>query len=207
LDSISTNFTFFFREQKHFDYLKSEYLPELMEKKRENGRRLRFWSAGCSSGEEAYSIAMTVLEVIDRPMLWDISILATDISTKVLKTAGTGIFHKERVHSLPSGLIKKYFLKGDRNWEDYVKIKDHVRQLVHFKRLNLMEPFHFKGFFDCIFCRNVMIYFDKKTQSDLVNRFYDCLEKTGVLLIGHSESLTGMNHPFHYLRPAIYKKG
>ncbi len=206
LDSISTNFTFFFREQKHFDYLKSEYLPELMERKREDGRRLRFWSAGCSSGEEAYSIAMTVLEVIEKPMLWDISILATDISTRVLKRAETGIFHQERVQSLPSGLVKKYFLKGEGNWQDYVKIKDYVKQFVRFERVNFKEPFHFKEPFDCIFCRNVMIYFDKKTQTDLVNRFYDCLEKAGVLLIGHSESLTGIRHMFSYSRPAVYRK-
>jgi chemotaxis protein methyltransferase CheR len=206
LDSISTNFTFFFREQKHFDYLRSELLPELMKKKPNGGRRLRFWSAGCSSGEETYSIAMTLLEAIDNPLAREVSILGTDISTKVLKVAQEGIFHKERVRSLPPWLVKKYFLNGDRNWQDYVKIKDRVKQWVQFKRLNLMEPFHFKEPFDCIFCRNVMIYFDKKTQTDLVNRFYDCLDNGGALLIGHSESLTGIRHRFNYLRPAVYKK-
>ncbi len=206
LNSISTNFTSFFREQKHFDYLRLEWLPELMKKKLNGGRGLRFWSAGCSSGEETYSLAMTLLEAIDHPMAWEVSILGTDISTKVLKAAQEGIFHRERVQSLPAGLVKKYFLKGGRNWQDYVKIKDQVRNYVQFKRLNLMEPFHFKEPFDCIFCRNVMIYFDKKTQMDLVNRFYDCLDYGGVLMIGHSESLTGIRHPFHYLRPAVYEK-
>jgi len=206
LDSISTNFTFFFREQKHFDYLQSELLPELMDRRWNNDRRLRFWSAGCSSGEEVYSIAMTLLETVDKPLIWNISILGTDISTKALKVAETGVFHKERVQSLPSGLVKKYFLKGDGNWQDYVKIKDRVKQFVQFRRVNLTEPFHFKEPFDCIFCRNVMIYFDKKTQTDLVNRFYDCLDNGGALLIGHSESLTGIRHRFNYLRPAVYRK-
>ena len=206
LDSISTNFTFFFREQKHFDYLQSELLPDLMNRKRNRGRRLRFWSAGCSSGEEVYSIAMTLLEAIEKPSTWDISILGTDISTKALKVAEAGVFHKERVQPLPSELVKKYFLKGDHNWQDYVKIKDHVKKIVQFRRVNFMESFHFKEPFDSIFCRNVMIYFDKKTQTDLVNRFYDCLEEAGVLMIGHSESLTGIPHPFQYIRPAIYKK-
>jgi len=206
LNSISTNFTFFFREQKHFDYLRSELLPELMKKKPNGGRRLRLWSAGCSSGEETYSMAMTLLEAIDNPSGWEVSILGTDISTKVLKVAQEGIFHKERVLSLPAGFVKKYFLKGDRNWQDYVKIKDRVKQLVQFKRLNLMEPFHFKEPFDSIFCRNVMIYFDKKTRTDLVNRFYDCLDNGGALLIGNSESLTGIRHRFNYVRPAVYRK-
>jgi chemotaxis protein methyltransferase CheR len=206
LDSISTNFTFFFREQKHFDYLQSEFLPHLINRKQNTGRKLRFWSAGCSSGEEVYSLAMTLLEAIDKPLTWDISILGTDISTKALKAAEAGIFHKERVQSLPTERIKKYFLRGDRNWQDYVRVKDQVKKIVQFKRVNLMESFHFKEPFQCIFCRNVMIYFDKKTQADLVNRFCDCLEETGVLMIGHSESLTGISHPLYYIRPAIYRK-
>lgn len=206
LDSISTNFTFFFREQKHFDYLRSEFLPELMRRKRNNGNRIRFWSAGCSSGEEAYSLAITLLEAIDNPLVWDVMIMATDISTKVLKIAKSGIYHKERIHSIQPASVKKYFLRGDHHWQDYVKVKDQVKQLVHFKRYNLMDPFNFKDSFDCIFCRNVMIYFDKKTQAALVSRFYECLGEGGVLFIGHSESLTGISHPFHYIRPAIYKK-
>ncbi|MBM4341462.1 MAG: protein-glutamate O-methyltransferase CheR [Deltaproteobacteria bacterium] len=206
LDSISTNFTFFFREPKHFDYIRSELLPELIKRKRSHGNRLRFWSAGCSSGEEPYSIVITLLEAIENPLAWDISILATDLSTKVLKTAESGVFHKERVHSISSPLLKKYILRGDGKWQDSVRVKDAVRKHVQFMRLNLMEPFSFKEPFDCIFCRNVMIYFDKKTQADLVARFYECLVEGGVLLIGHSESLTGMSHPFKYVRPAIYKK-
>jgi chemotaxis protein methyltransferase CheR len=206
LDSISTNFTFFFREEKHFDYLRSEFLPELMKRKRDKGRKLRFWSAGCSSGEESYSVAITLLEAVSNPLVWDMMILGTDISTKALKTAASGIYHRERVRSLPQALVRKYFLRGDLGYEGYVKVKDHVRQYVQFKRLNLMEPFNLKETFDCIFCRNVMIYFDKKTQADLVDHFYQCLEEGGALLIGHSESLAGISHPFKYVRPAVYKK-
>jgi chemotaxis protein methyltransferase CheR len=206
LNSISTNFTFFFREQSHFDYLRLELLPALMKRKSNGGRSLRFWSAGCSSGEETYSIAITLLETIGNPSAWEASIQGSDISTKVLKAAQEGVFQSKQVRSLSPGLLRKYFLKGERNWQDHVKIKDHVKQLVQFKRLNLMERFHFKEPFDCIFCRNVMIYFDKQTQMDLVNRFYDCLDDGGALLIGHSESLTGIRHRFNYLRPAIYEK-
>jgi len=206
LDSIATNYTFFFREQKHFDCLRSEILPELIGKKKDRGRRLRFWSAACSSGEEPYSIAMTVLDDLEHSFVWDVSVLGTDISTKALKTAESGIFAKERVQSIAPSLVKKFFLKGENEWKDYVRVKDEVRKLIRLRRLNLMESFRFSEPFDCIFCRNVMIYFDKKTQADLVNRLYGCLEIGGFLLIGHSESLTGIEHPFHYVKPSIYKK-
>lgn len=206
LDSIATNFTFFFREQKHFDCLRQEILPELIHKKKNDGRRLRFWSAACSSGEEPYSIAITLLEAIEHSLSWNLSILATDLSTKMLKVAGSGVFPKERIQNLPTSLVKKYFLKGEGQWKDYVKVKDEVRRLIQLSRLNLMEPFIFLEPFDCIFCRNVMIYFDKRTQADLVNRLYECLEEGGYLFIGHSESLTGIEHPFRYIRPSIYKK-
>lgn len=206
LDSIATNYTFFFREQKHFDCLRSEIVPELINRKKDRGRKLRFWSAACSSGEEPYSIAMTLLDTIEYPSVWDISILGTDISTKALKVAELGIFPKDRVQSIAPSLIRKCFLKGENDWKDYVKVKDEVRKLVRLRRLNLMEPFSFSEPFDCIFCRNVMIYFDKKTQADLVNRLYECLEDGGFLLIGHSESLTGIKHPFRYVRPSVYRK-
>lgn len=206
LDSISTNFTFFFREGKHFEFLRSEFIPEMITQKQSRMKKIRFWSAGCSSGEEAYSIAMTVLETIENPRQWEISILATDLSTKVLRIAEQGIFPLERIRSIPDPLIRKYFLKGNHPWKDYVMVKENLKRYIQFKRLNLKEPFHFKEPFDCIFCRNVMIYFDKNIQMKLIHRFYHCLEEGGFLLIGHSESLTGLPHPFQYVRPAIYKK-
>lgn len=204
LDSISTNFTSFFREEKHFDYLQSELLPEMSSAKKE--KKIRFWSAGCSSGEEVYSIVITLLETLENPSAWDLKVLATDLSSKVLKMAASGIYARERIQSIPPALVKKYFLRGQDHWQDYVKVKDVLKEYISFRRLNFMERFSFPEPFDCIFCRNVMIYFDKQTQASLVNRFYENLTKGGVLLIGHSESLTGIQHPFRYIKPAIYQK-
>ena len=167
---------------------------------------LRFWSAGCSSGEEPYSIAITSLEAIKGRSEWDVAILATDISTKVLEAARFGVFHKDRIQSIPDDLLKKYFLRGDRKWKDFVKVKDSLKEHIRFARLNLMNAFRFREPFDCIFCRNVMIYFDNEARSDLVNRFYKCLDKDGAFLIGHSESLTGVQHSFRFIRPAVYRK-
>jgi chemotaxis protein methyltransferase CheR len=205
LDCLSTNFTSFFREQKHFEYLKTQLLPELTERKR-GLRKLRFWSAGCSSGEEPYSIAITLLEDLENPAGWNIKILATDLSSKVLQAASSGIYESARVASIPPQIIRKYFLKGERRWENYVKVRDEVKRIVEFKRLNLMEPFYFSEPFHCIFCRNVMIYFDKKTQAALVNRFYETLAPGGILFIGHSEGLSGIEHRLRYLTPAVYRK-
>jgi chemotaxis protein methyltransferase CheR len=203
LDSISTNLTSFFREQVHFDYLQNDLLPRWRTARPGRDKRLSIWSAGCSSGEEVYSIAMILLETLEN---WDIRILASDISTRVLKKAAAGIYKMERIRAIPMAVLKKYFLRGENNWQDHVKIKNFVKALVTFKRVNLMEPFSFPQAFDCIFCRNVMIYFDKKTQEALVNRFYQNLHPEGVLFIGHSESLTGIRHPFRYLRPAVYQR-
>lgn len=206
LDSITTNFTFFFREAKHFEYLKSVFLPEIINRKKSGAKKLSFWSAGCSSGEEPYSILMTLLEAVENPLVWDIQVLATDLSTRMLRTAETGIYPKEKIRDLPPLVVKKYFLKGNHQWQNYVKVKDQLKQFIRFQRLNLMEPFSFAEPFDCIFCRNVMIYFDKEKQSRLVNRFYEYLHPGGILIIGHAESLTGIPHNFRYVKPSIYKK-
>lgn len=206
LDSISTNFTHFFRENQHFEYLKNEVLTNLKSRTGKNSTRLRIWSAGCSTGEEPYTIAITLKESIPAASNWDWKILATDLSTKVLSTAQSGIYLREKIQSLTPDLIKKYFLKGDNQWQNYVKIKPGLKSTITFQRLNLMEPFSFNEPFNCIFCRNVMIYFDKETRTQLVNRYYEHLEKGGFLFIGHSESLSGMDHPFQYIKPAIYKK-
>jgi len=206
LDSISTNLTSFFREQVHFDFLQQNMIPRWRSVKQGRDKTIHIWSAGCSTGEEVYSIAITLLENLGALEKWDIQLLASDISTRVLKKGQTGIYEKERVRTIPPAVVKKYFLRGENNWRDHVKIKTAVRELVTFKRVNLMEPFSFQRGFDCIFCRNVMIYFDKKTQEVLVNRFYQSLQPEGVLFIGHSESLTGIQHPFQYLRPAVYKR-
>ncbi len=206
LDSISTNFTHFFRENHHFEYLKNQLVPQIKDRTGRAQKKIRIWSAGCSSGEEPYSIAITLLESLGPGHDWDLKILATDISTKVLTNAQSGIYLKEKIEALPTSLTKKYFLRGENQWQNYVKVKSPLKSVVQFQRLNLMDSFSFNDPFDCIFCRNVMIYFDKKTRENLVNRLYDHLEKEGVLFIGHSESLTGIEHPFIYVKPAIYKK-
>ncbi len=206
LDSIATNYTFFFREPKHFEYLSEEFIPELIKRKKDCNRKLRFWSAGCSSGEEAYSILITILEGIDNPLVWDILVYATDLSTQMIRVAESGIYHREKISNTPSSILKKYFLKGNGDWKDYVKVKDNLKQYIRFERLNLTEPFYLGEKFDCIFCRNVMIYFDKAIQKKIINRFYENLTPGGVLIIGHSESLSGIDHSFQYLKPSIYVK-
>ncbi len=206
LDSIATNFTSFFREPQHFDYLQKEFLPEVSAWKKDAQKRLRFWSAGCSSGEEPYSLLISLYENLPNFSSWDVKILATDISQKILKTAMEGIYPQERIASLPARLKKKYFLRGENQWEKHVKVKDFLKQPIRFQHFNLLDSLALQEPFDCIFCRNVMIYFDKKTQARLVNGFYDYLAKGGVFFIGHSESLAGITHRFRYVKPAIYRK-
>ncbi len=206
LDSISTNFTHFFRENHHFEYLRNSLIPQIKNRTGCYQKKIRIWSAGCSSGEEPYSIAITLSESLTPASEWNLKILATDISTKVLTNAQSGIYLKEKIEALSPDLAKKYFLRGENQWQNHVKVKSTLKSVVKFQRINLMDSFSFSEPFDCIFCRNVMIYFDKKTRENLVNRLYNHLEKGGVLFIGHSESLTGIDHPFSYVNPAIYKK-
>lgn len=205
LDSISTNLTFFFREPKHFDFLSSVAVPKLIDPGRNGGRkRLNVWCAGCSSGEEAYSIAITLLEALPSTLAPEVSILATDISTRMLSAASRGVYSEEKVEKISYEWKRRYFQKGIKSWEGYYRVKPCLRQVIEFKRFNLVEPFSFGASFDIVFCRNVMIYFDKPTQERLVNRFAGVLSKEGYFLIGHSESLTGIEHPFRYVQPSIY---
>jgi len=164
------------------------------------------WCAGCSSGEEPYSIAITLLEALGQAGQVEVSILATDISTRMLAVAAKGIYGADRVEKIPYEWKRRFFQKGLRSCEGYYRVKSCVKDLVMFKRVNLVEPFPWESTFDVIFCRNVMIYFDKPTQEKLVNRFHQALAKGGYLLIGLSESLTGITHPFKYIQPSIYLK-
>jgi len=208
LDAISTNLTSFFREPKHFEFLNSKLLPDLLLKKRKaNSQKIRVWSSGASTGEEPYSLMMTILEHIDKPMVWDIKLLGTDINTEVLAKARDGVYTLEKLKTVPSGIKHKYFQNGRGNSQGLSRVKDSVKKLIYFKRLNLMdERYPFSGPFDFIFCRNVMIYFNRQTQEKLVNRYYDYLSKGGCFFIGHSESLTGIQHKFSYVQPTIYRK-
>jgi len=207
LDSISTNLTYFFREPEHFDFLRTRALPEIIESKTSSrDNTLRFWSAGCSSGEEPYSIAIAVSEALDNRKKWHIKILATDLSTKVLATASAGIYDKEKMTNIPYELKRRYFQKGDNRWEGCFRLKKEVREKISFQRLNLMEKFHFTEPFDLIFCRNVMIYFDNPTKVVLAGKLYGCISDGGYLFIGHAEGLTGIKHDFKYIQPSVYRK-
>lgn len=206
LDAVSTNLTSFFRENAHFQYLASVVLPDLAATRRAGERKLRIWSAGCSSGEEPYSIALTLCEQLPDWEQWDLGILATDLSTRVLQIARQGEYEAQRLATVPAGMLNTYFARLPDTTEKRYQVRAAVRRLVHFARLNLMAPWPMSGPFDIIFCRNVMIYFDKPTQGALVRRFAELLAPGGTLFIGHSESLTGIEHSFRYVQPTIYEK-
>ncbi|MBN1508080.1 MAG: hypothetical protein JW955_14610 [Sedimentisphaerales bacterium] len=206
VDSLSTNLTKFFREEQHFDFLRSRFLPGLLEARRRRGDfRIRGWSAGCSSGEEPYSIAIILLEAIAGRGRWDIKVLASDVSTRVLERARRGVYETGRVESIPSPLRHKYLVRTHAD-DDAYEVADCLRDIVLFRYLNLMKDWPIRTPLDFIFCRNVMIYFDKPTQDRLIRRFYDLLVPGGILFTGHSESLTGIEHRFRYVQPTIYTR-
>jgi len=207
IDAVSTNLTSFYREPDHFQFLAETALPELMRQgQNQHGGRMRLWSAGCATGEEPYTLAMTVLDAIPNASRWDIKILATDVSTHVLGIAQAGFYGKARLEALPAGYQQRFFRSCTVDGDKGFVVAPEVRQMICFNHLNLMENWPFTGSFEFIFCRNVMIYFDKPTQQRLVNRFWDILAPGGVLFTGHSESLTGIEHKFQYVRPTIYGK-
>lgn len=206
IDVLSTNLTSFFRERQHFEYVENVLLPRLIEKKqRQNNLRIRAWSAGCSSGEEPYSIAITLLENLPGGR-WDAKILATDISTRVLEKAKAGIYPAERFEPVSLQQRTKYLISKNKKGKNECEVHDCLKQMIAFRYLNLMTDWPITGPLDFIFCRNVMIYFDKPTQAVLVKRYFDLLDSGGVLFTGHSESLTGIEHRFKYIQPTIYMK-
>ena len=202
LDLISTNKTDFFREPKHFDFLRERILPE-----QAKSQCIRIWSSACSTGEEPYTIAMTLHEGVSNPTQWNFKILASDLSTRVLAKAAAGVYDEERFRDVPPEVLKRYFLRRQGDSATKYKVKPHLASIIQFRRLNLMdEQFPIKSPLDLIFCRNVMIYFDRPTQERLVNKFYRYLRPGGYLFIGHSESLQWVEHPFKSLAPTIYQK-
>ena len=200
VDVLTTNKTHFFRESEHLDFLKSDIFPKL------NQEKIRIWSAGCSSGEEPYSIAITLMEALSGMEKTDVRILATDISERMIAKAREGVYEQETLKTLPPQLCHKYFRSLPPSRPVRYQTQSRVRSLVSFARLNLMEEWPMTGPFDVIFCRNVMIYFDKPTQERLVRRFWPLLKEGGYLMVGHSESLTFLSHEYRYVRPAIYQK-
>lgn len=203
LNKITTNHTYFMREPEHFFYFRDTVLPYL--KSNVKNKDLRIWSAGCSSGEEPYTLAMLMDEFfgIEKPQ-WDSKILATDISDKALEAARHGVYNKKDVASLPSVWKLNYFKNYD---ETSSIISDKIRNEVIYRRFNLMNKnFAFKKKFHVIFCRNVMIYFNSETKLELINRFYDATEPGGYLFVGHSESFDRDSVKYKFVRPAVYRK-
>lgn len=207
LDALSTNLTAFWREPDHFDYLVKVTLPRLVERARRTGDwKIRVWSAGCSSGEEPYGLAMLMLHHLERSERCDLKILATDLSTKMLGIARNGAYSSERVKPIPPEIRHQYIEEIKTSYGTQFSVRSEVASHVTFARLNLMESWPMKGPMDFIFCRNVMIYFDKPIRTRLVARFHDLLRTGGTLFVGHSESLTGVLHALRYVRPTIYEK-
>lgn len=207
LDVISTNLTYFFREPKHYAFLENRALVQLIKILTNIEKQtIRVWSAGCSSGEEAYSLGIVLNEFIRSHNGPAAQILATDISTRVLEKASEGIYEKEKLEKIPYDLRSRYFQKGINKRSGYFRVKPQLRKMITFRRLNLMEPFPPGKKYHIIFCRNVMIYFDKHTQEQIVQKFYGALEKGGFFFIGHSESLTNIKHAFQYIQPSVYRK-
>jgi chemotaxis protein methyltransferase CheR len=203
INKITTNHTFFMRETDHFAYFRDTALPYIKEAAK--SKDMRVWSAGCSTGEEPYTLAMIADEFFGKEKaLWDTKILATDISSKVLDIARNGIYDNERIAALPTHWRQHFFRQIDSGSSVLV---DRIRNEVIYRKLNLMdELFPFKRKFHVIFCRNVMIYYDARTKRELVEKFYDLTEPGGFLFIGHSESLNREETRYRYIMPAVYRK-
>jgi chemotaxis protein methyltransferase CheR len=202
IDVLTTNKTSFFREPQHFTYLRQHMVPQW----RQNRHPIRCWSAGCSSGEEPYSLAMVLREELPETDRWDIRILATDISTRILATARQAVYTQETLSDVPAQLLHKYLALVRREPTPTYQVNETIRGMVRLTRLNLMHKWPMRGPFDAIFCRNVMIYFDKPTQEWLVQRFWTLLRPGGHLFIGHAESLSAASHHFRYVQPAVYMR-
>lgn len=203
LNRITTNHTFFMREAEHFKFFKEQILPNLITTVRD--RDLRIWSAGCSTGEEPYTLAMILADFLGKDKArWDSKILATDLSSEALSIATQGEYAQDKIASLPANWRQNYFKKCDC---EKTALIDKIRNEVIFRRFNLLEAvFPFKQKFHVVFCRNVMIYFDQKTKNELVHKFYQLTEKGGYLFIGHSESLDRTTTKYKYIMPAVYRK-
>lgn len=200
-NAITTNLTSFFRENHHFEFLEKELIPELI-KKNASSKRIRIWSAGCSTGEEPYSIAMAC-STFKQLSVWDVKILATDLDSNVVKKAKSGIYASEKADGIPEQYRQ---LLHYENGKDTVQVKSKVQKLVTFKQLNLLHDWPMKGPFDVIFCRNVVIYFDNDTQRKLFDRYADMLKENGKLFIGHSENLHNVSMRYKSLGRTIYER-
>lgn len=205
INALTTNLTSFFRESHHFEFLAQELIPALIRERSFSNRRIRIWSAGCSTGEEPYSIAMVLRETLPA-VGWDVKVLATDLDSNVLATAERGVYEWSRVKDLPETRLRRWFQKGSGEQSGLVRTAPALRSLITFRQLNLMDDWPMRGPFDLVFCRNVVIYFDKPTQRTLFERFADLLIAQGHLFVGHSESLFKVTERFVPLGKTIYRK-
>jgi len=206
-DLLSTNVTSFFRDRPHFDYLEREfYTPLARGNLTTPGRRIRIWSAACSTGQEPYTLAMNAVESLPDLRSWDFKILGTDLSNFAVEQAKAGTYPVDKLDGISPELVRKHFVRGNGSGKDQYTVAPHLRSLVTISRLNLMDPWPFKGKFDVIFCRNVMIYFDSKTRRELVLRFHELLRPGGILAIGSAETLAGLNTPFTAAQASVYVK-
>lgn len=207
LDAITTNETHFFREPRQFDFLEQVVYPE-WRRAAEAGRRqrrLRVWSAACSTGEEPYSLAMSLLSHFPLDQGWTVDILASDLSTRVLERARAGVWPLKRADHIPRDLLRRFMLRGTGPQEGKMRAGQEVRQPLEFQRINLNdESYPVRGGLDAIFCRNVLIYFDNASRTRVINRLLDLLAPDGLLFLGHAESLTGLNDRVRSVAPAIY---
>lgn len=205
VNAVTTNLTSFFRENHHFEHLASTSLPALS-KTNAVRKRLRVWSAGCSTGEEPYSIAMVLGENERLLSGWDVRVLATDLDSNVVATASDGLYKDDNVAGIGDGNRQARWFTDASEKNGYRQICSSLRDLITFKQLNLFDNWPFKGPFDVIFCRNVVIYFDKPTQRLLFDRFYEYLSDDGFLYVGHSESLNRVTDKFERVGNTIYRK-
>ncbi len=201
INALTTNYTSFLREPAHFEFLVKRVLEPLAP-----GRMLRIWSAACATGEEPYSIAFCAFGALGPSAGARVRILATDISTKALDVAVRGLYSLERVASLPEHWRRQYLLRGEGDWRGWCRVRPEVQATIEFRHFNLIGAWPKQERFDVVFCRNVMIYFDRKTQESVVEALTQVLEPGGFLLIGHAESLGEIRHTLDYVAPAVYRK-
>lgn len=206
VDAMTTNLTEFFREPAHFDYLTDVVLPQYAKQDRTN---IKLWSVGCSSGQEPYTLSIVMSEYLrkNQNSIRDFSVLASDVSTRVLKKGINAVYEIDTVTNLPLDLKKRYFLKGKNQFHNEVRVKPELRKHVKFMHLNVMnEDFGFRDTMQIIFCRNMLIYFDKPTQENVINKFLRYLEPGGYLFLGHSETIFGMDLPFKSVAPTVFQR-
>lgn len=206
IDALTTNYTSFLREASHFEFMRQQVLPLLA------GRdRIEIWSAASSTGEEVFSILFTLLDhfsldAASAEAARRLKVVGTDISSSALRVAQAAVYPEARLEGLPAGWLRRFFLRGMGRQAGHYRVKPELRKMVEFMRFNLIEPDRDSRLYPLIFCRNVMIYFDKPTQGKVVNTLTRRLEPEGFLFIGHAESLTGVEHDLNYLKPAVFRR-